>query len=152
MSLNIDITEALDRDIPALCGLLDILFLQEEEFSPDRDRQQRGLRLIIDDPESGVILVARYLQNVVGMVSLLFTVSTALGNRVGLLEDMIVRPDYRGQSIGSQLLMRAIETARQKGCKRITLLTDHDCLSAHKFYQRQGFAKSPMIPLRIFLD
>ncbi|MCD2449257.1 GNAT family N-acetyltransferase [Methylicorpusculum oleiharenae] len=152
MSSNIDITPALASDVPALCGLLEILFLQEEEFMPDRNAQQRGLRLIIDNPESGLIFVARSRQRVVGMVSLLFTVSTALGNRVGLLEDMIVVPDHRGQSIGSQLLMRVIETARQKGCKRITLLTDQDCLAAHNFYQSHGFAKSPMIPLRIFLN
>ncbi|MDO8940026.1 MAG: GNAT family N-acetyltransferase [Methylicorpusculum sp.] len=152
MNSNISITPALVSDIPALCGLLAILFSQEAEFTPDSDAQQRGLRLIIDNPESGLILVARSRLNLVGMVSLLFTVSTALGNRVGLLEDMVVMPDHRKQGIGSQLLMCAIETARQKGCKRITLLTDHDCFSAHHFYQSHGFTKSPMIPFRIFLD
>jgi hypothetical protein len=73
------IEPARAADIPALCQLLAVLFAQEAEFAPDPDAQRRGLARIIEHPETGTILVAREHGAAVGMVNLLFTVSTALG-------------------------------------------------------------------------
>ncbi len=145
------ITPANTSDIPALCALLDILFSQEAEFKPDHEAQSRGLAHIMSSPEIGLIIVARQDSQVVGMVNLLYTVSTALGDRVALLEDMVVSPDVRGAGVGSQLLEQAIQLARLNGCKRITLLTDRANESAQRFYQKHGFGFSAMIPLRLSL-
>lgn len=146
------ISPATSSDIPALCGLLDILFSGEMEFAPNHEAQSRGLARIIGNPEIGHVLAARQGNDVAGMVVLLYTVSTALGARVALLEDMVVSPSSRGSGVGSRLLENAIEFARLNGCKRITLLTDRVNESAQRFYQRHGFAFSPMIPLRLSLD
>lgn len=40
------ITRAKTEDIPDLCLLLETLFTQEAEFTPDEGRQQRGLHAI----------------------------------------------------------------------------------------------------------
>lgn len=144
----IAVDPATSADIPALCDLLILLFAQEADFVPDRARQERGLRLILDDPRVGAILVARAGGAVVGMVNLLFTVSTAEGARVMLLEDMIVRPDHRGHGVGLKLIEAAIARATAEGCARITLLTDEDNTQAQWFYGRAGFRRSAMIPMR----
>ncbi len=146
------ISPATSSDITALCVLLDMLFSQEAEFVPNHEAQRRGLARIIGNPEIGHILVARQGEEIIGMVSLLYTVSTALGARVALLEDMVVAPTSRGSGVGSQLLQYAIELARRNACKRITLLTDRINESAQRFYQSHGFALSPMIPMRLLLD
>lgn len=146
------ITPATIADIPALCKLLNELFMQEAEFKPDHAAQSRGLASIIEHPEIGSILVARRQDKIVGMVNLLYTVSTALGERVAILEDMVVAPAIRGSGIGSQLIERAIEHARCNGCRRITLLTDQTNQAAQRFYARHGFKASAMIPLRLTLD
>ncbi len=138
-------------DITELCDLLAILFSQEVEFKPDANAQAIGLRMIISNPETGIILVARHSGKIIGMVCLLFTVSTALGARVAILEDMLVLPTQRGLGIGSDLLNAAIVTARENGCKRITLLTDSSNEIAHKFYEKQGFTASEMLPFRLLL-
>ena len=145
------VTHATRNDIPELCELLDLLFTQEAEFQPDRAAQTRGLMQIIDNSEVGRILVARQGSDIVGMVNLLFTVSTALGARVALLEDMVVHSEFRGSGIGSALLQYAIAFARSVGCQRITLLTDRTNVPAQRFYQRHGFILSEMIPLRLSL-
>lgn len=145
------INTANASDIPALCELLNILFSQEADFNPDYEAQSRGLARIIDSPEVGLIIVARQEGQVVGMVNLLYTVSTALGGRVALLEDMVVSPDARGSGVGSRLLEQAIQSAKSEGCKRITLLTDKTNESAQRFYQKHGFGFSSMIPLRLSL-
>lgn len=146
------ITPANPSDIPVLCDLLGILFSQEADFKPNYEAQSRGLARIISSPEIGLILVARQDNQIIGMIKLLFTISTALGDRVALLEDMVVSPNARGSGVGSCLLEQAIQFARLKGCKRITLLTDSTNESAQRFYQKHGFGFSAMIPLRLSLS
>ncbi len=146
------ITPANTLDIPALCELLGILFSQEADFQPDHETQSRGLAQIISNPEVGVLLVARQNEQVLGMVNLLYTVSTALGGRVAILEDMVVLPGFRNSGLGSRLLEQAIQTAGLNGCKRITLLTDKVNESAQHFYQRHGFTASAMTPFRLVLN
>jgi len=146
------ITPAGQDDIPALCDLLGVLFSQEAEFKPDRHAQSIGLARIIDDPAVGQILVFRENGVPVGMVNLLYTMSTALGARVAMLEDMIVHPAARGRGVGSRLLEYAIGFAANAGCRRITLLTDATNLAAQRFYARHGFGHSTMIPMRRTLD
>ena len=145
------ITPATLNDIPVLCELLTVLFTQEAEFMPDNVAQTRGLARIIAHPELGCILVARQQDQTVGMINLLYTISTALGEKVALLEDMVVAESVRRQGVGSKLLTGAIEYARSQGCKRITLLTDQGNHSARRFYAKHGFKLSPMVPLRLVL-
>jgi GNAT superfamily N-acetyltransferase len=145
------IRTATGVDIPALCDLLCLLFNQEAEFQADAAAQAAGLRQIIDAPELGRILVLCDGETVVGMVNLLFTVSTALGGRVAILEDMVVRPERRGGGAGSQLLRAAIELCRSANCLRITLLTDRSNQGAQGFYARHGFTLSDMVPMRRLL-
>ena len=146
-----NVTQANNKDIPQLCELLELLFTQEIEFRPDPAAQAAGLRQVIDFPERGRILVLREGSVILGMVNLLFTVSTALGGRVAILEDMVVRPAQRGAGVGSTLLKAALDFARSAGCHRITLLTDGTNESAQRFYRRHGFNLSEMVPMRIVL-
>lgn len=143
---------ATQDDIPALCDLLAILFEQEAEFVPDRDKQSKGLSMLLENPQQGTILVSRETDRIVGMVSLLYGISTALGARVATLEDMVVLPDYRRQGIGEALIQHAIRTATQAGCQRITLLTDADNVVGQAFYRKQGFKASSMQPYRLTLS
>lgn len=143
------VTAATEEDIPALCGLLELLFSQEAEFRPDAGAQERGLREIIRFPERGRILVLRGGGRVAGMVNLLFSISTALGGPVAILEDMVLRADCRGGGLGSVLLKAGIRCALESGCLRITLLTDGDNEAARRFYRRHGFSDSGMAPMRL---
>ncbi|QAR32519.1 GNAT family N-acetyltransferase [Geovibrio thiophilus] len=146
-----EIVRAEMKDIPTLSRLLSYLFEQEAEFSPDTEAQEKGLRLIIDDPRTGDILIMRESGHAVGMVNLLYTVSTALGGKVAVLEDMVVAPEKRGTGTGKKLLGAAVEHAKKQGCMRITLLTDTVNEKAQRFYERHGFTISPMLPMRLLL-
>ena len=145
------IDKASPADIPALSELLSALFAQEEEFAPNPAAQAQGLAQIIQNPEVGVVLVARHGGQVLGMVGLLFTVSTALGGRVALLEDLVVSAEARNAGLGAELLAQAIAVARVQGCKRITLLTDRANEAAQRLYRKQGFVVSNMVPMRLAL-
>ena len=138
-------------DVIRCSELLGMLFSQEREFSPDLEAQSKGLAMIIDNPDAGVVFVYEVDGIIQGMVLLLFTISTALGKKVALLEDLIVTPDFRGKGVGLSLVQRGLECALDKGCGRVTLLTDHDNEAAHKMYRKCGFTKSDMVVFRVLL-
>src|SRR6516225_11922088 len=118
------IEPATMEDLPLLTELLMDLFSQESDFRPDYANQMRGLRLILEQPSRGRIFVLRSPSQILGMINLLFTISTAEGGFVVILEDLIINSKFRRQGMGSQLLRYAIDYAKQKSFLRITLLTD----------------------------
>jgi len=138
-------------DIPQLSQLLNSLFVQEIEFTPNEQAHRRALKTIISNPQIGHILVIKETNKVLGMVNILYTISTALGAKVGILEDMVILKEYRAQGLGVQLITFALEFAKENECKRLTLLTDADNTDAHKFYEKVGFSRSCMLPFRITL-
>lgn len=143
---------AKEEDIKSLSKLLKELFSLEKEFVPNEALQIKALETIIKDEEVGHIIVCEIENEIVAMVNLLYSISTALGNRVVILEDMIVSSKCRDKNIGSKLLDFAKEFAKSQGIKRITLLTDNDNFKAHNFYEKNGFKKSSMIVFRTFLN
>lgn len=140
------------QDLPQLADLLMDLFALDGEFQPNRTKQMRGLRLILEEPSRGRIFVLRHNGTILGMINLLFTLSTAEGGFVILLEDLIVHRDHRHHGFGDQLLQYAIQYARDKNFLRITLLTDRMNDEAQRFFKRHGFFESKMMPLRLLLS
>lgn len=135
-------------DVESLVVLLGQLFAQEVEFKPDPARQRRALRMILGSPSAGRILVAEAEGRVVGMVSLLASVSTALGGPVAWLEDMVVASEWRGRGLGKRLVKAALIEAKKRAWRRLSLLTDADNLKAHALYRGHGFVASPMRTFR----
>lgn len=138
-------------DLDDMCHLLSILFAQEIEFTPNVFAQKKGLQTILDTPSLGRLFVAKEEGLIIGMVNLLWSMSTALGEKVAWLEDVVVLPEYRSQGVGAALIAYVLNDAKESGCKRITLLTDRNNERAHIFYKRFGFEISTMQPMRVIL-
>src|SRR5467141_4951154 len=151
MSENVAIEPATEADLDELSKLLGELFAQEGDFRPDKDKQLRGLRLIFEQPSRGRVFVLRRNGAIVGMINLLFTISTAEGGFVILLEDLVVHNKYQGKGYGSKLLQHAIDFAKQKNFLRVTLLTDRPENVAQAFFRKHGFVDSSMIPMRLWV-
>src|SRR5438105_15861863 len=124
VSEKVVIDAVAEADLDEVSGMLGGLFAQESDFRPDKEKQLRGLRLIFEQPSRGRVFVLRRDGVIVGMINLRFTISTAEGGFVVLLEDLVVHKQYQGHGYGAKLLNHAIEFARQKNFLRITLLTD----------------------------
>jgi GNAT superfamily N-acetyltransferase len=151
MSAKVVIEPATEADLDELSKMLGELFAQESDFRPDKDRQMRGLRLIFEQPNRGRVFVLRRDGAIVGMINLLFTISTAEGGFVILLEDLVIHKEFQAHGYGSKLLQHAIDFARQKNFLRITLLTDRPENMAQEFFRRHGFVESSMIPMRLLI-
>ena len=145
------IEQATLEDLPQLTDLLFDLFTQEADFIPNRAKQMRGLRLILEQPNRGRIFVLRQNGMILGMINLLFTISTAEGGFVIMLEDVIVHRDFRGRGFGDKLVSHAIEYAKRKDFLRITLLTDRPEVESQALFKRYGFKESSMMPMRLLV-
>jgi GNAT superfamily N-acetyltransferase len=148
---HVVIEPATEADLDELSEMLGDLFAQEGDFRPDKERQLRGLRLIFEQPSRGRVFVLRRNGAIVGMINLLFTISTAEGGFVIVLEDLVVHKKYQGKGYGSRLLQHAMDFAKQKNFLRITLLTDRPENLAQEFFRHHGFVESSMIPMRLWI-
>src|SRR5438046_708278 len=148
---HVVVEPATAEDLDELSDLLGELFAQESDFRPNKDKQLRGLRLIFEQPNRGRVFVLRRDGAIVGMINLLFTISTAEGGFVVLLEDLVIHKQFQGHGYGSKLLQHAIDFAKQKNFLRITLLTDRPENIAQEFFRRHGFVESSMIPMRLWV-
>jgi GNAT superfamily N-acetyltransferase len=146
MPHHIDFATA--ADLPAMTDLLHELFTLESDFQPEREKQLRGLRAILDNPALGKLFVLRVDGKVAGMANALITVSTAEGGRVLLLEDVIVSREHRGGGLGRKLVEHVLDWAREQGMTRVTLLADRANQPALDFYRALGFENSHMTVLR----
>ena len=151
MSEKVVIEPATEADLDELSELLVDLFAHESDFRPNKEKQLRGLRLIFEQPNRGRVFVLRRDGAIVGMINLLFTISTAEGGFVVVLEDLVIHKKYQGKGYGKLLLEHAIEFCRQKNFLRITLLTDRPENVAQEFFRKHGFQESSMIPMRLLL-
>jgi len=143
--------EACREDLPQLVELLGMLFSQEADFSPDADKQARGLAAILDNPLIARIHVVREGGRVLGMLALMNSISTAEGGPAVWLEDLVLRPECRGRGLGRALLRHAIAVARAEGQLRISLLTDARNERAQALYASEGFDGSAMKTMRLKL-
>lgn len=149
---NIVYGEASGDDIPALVGLLAILFGIEKDFQPDISKQETGISLLINNTQTATIQVARnHANQVIGMVSAQLVISTAQGAPSAWVEDMVVDSAYRGQGIGKQLLQNALNWAKKNGATRAQLLVDIENSEALTYYQHLKWQATQLQARRVFL-
>ena len=58
------------------------------------------------------------------------------------VSSLITNEEDRGRGYGKQLLDHAVELAKKRGCKAVTLDSGLPRVQAHGFYERYGFEKS----------
>jgi GNAT superfamily N-acetyltransferase len=74
----------------------------------------------------------------VGFALYFYTFSTFLGKPTLFLEDLFVRPEYRGRGVGKSLLVRLAHIARQKHCGRMEWAVLNWNEPSIEFYKQLG--------------
>src|SRR5436190_13190735 len=100
----------------------------------DRVAADPNITLVVAEGEGGAVIGCLQLCILPGLSS--------QGTSRGLIEDVRVASQFRGQRIGGQLVQWAVAEARSRGCKLVELLTHHSRVDAQRFYERLGFARS----------
>jgi GNAT superfamily N-acetyltransferase len=131
-------------DVPAIVGLI-----AADQLGAGRDGVRTAEDLAaylgafeaIDHDPAHLLVVGQAGQDIVATLQLSFLPGLA---RRGALRAQIeaVRVDraYRSQGLGSALLTWAISESRRRGCALVQLTSDKSRATAHRFYERLGFA------------
>jgi GNAT superfamily N-acetyltransferase len=135
---------ARPTDREALVVLLAELFSLEADFTPDPERQRRGLALLLDGSPDRQVFVVEVRGRVAGMATVQVLISTAEGGPAGLVEDVVVAREHRGQGLGTRLLAEVEAWARARGLTRLQLLADRENLPALHFYEGAGWSPTQL--------
>lgn len=149
---GVTIAPASEADIPELIDLLAVLFSIEQDFSPDTDRQRRGLAALLASPTGHIAIARDTTSRAVGMATAQLLISTAEGAPSAWIEDVVVREDFRGRGLGRALLDAVLAWARSQGAVRAQLLADLDNAPALAFYERVGWRPTRLGARRLMLD
>jgi len=141
MKSGITIELAKVKDLSQMAKLLGVLFTIEKDFTIDFEKQLAGIEALYEQ-EGTDLLVAKYENSVIGMITMQRLISSAEGGFVGQIEDLVVYEEYRQMGVGSRLINKIRVIAQEHGYKRIQLAADVDNSHALAFYNRRGFNKT----------
>jgi glucosamine-phosphate N-acetyltransferase len=66
----------------------------------------------------------------------MFVLKRVRGGCSGLIEDVVVAADVRGQGVGRQIVDALVSVARERGCFKVSL---EAAGAAQSFYKASGF-------------
>ena len=146
------IRNATKSDLAVLCDLLAQLFSIEVDFEVNRDKQLKGLELLLQDSSRSRVFVAEVEGRLVAMCTLQLLVSTASGGQSAWIEDVIVDQGYRQQGIGTRLLNQVIVWCDENQVQRIQLLADDTNIPAQQFYKHENWQPTQLRAWRKNID
>jgi GNAT superfamily N-acetyltransferase len=122
-------------DLPQVIDLLQDVSV----YMPDVSDHEKILGRFFGQPHAyGCVAVTSDV--VVGFGSL-FTIDRIRGGRAGIIEDVVVRREFRGHGIGRLVIQNILQYAREKRCFKVTLeAVAHS--PAENFYLKSGFRRS----------
>ncbi len=133
------------EDFDAIVPLLQQLWpARPIDWKAARDIFERGLT-------SGrrAYLCACLGKKIIGFGTLMIRDCLWLQGDVGYICDLVVDQEHRGTGVGTALVERAVEIAKERRCRRVESDSGFHRVEAHRFYERRGFEKRAFLFSRI---
>jgi GNAT superfamily N-acetyltransferase len=116
--MEIEITAATTADVPLILELIRGL-AEYEKLSDQVTATEDKLRDTLFGARLGAeVLLARVGGECTGFALFFPNYSTFLAKPGVFLEDLYVKPEWRGKGVGKALLLRVAAIARERGCGR----------------------------------
>jgi ribosomal protein S18 acetylase RimI-like enzyme len=96
-------------------------------------------------------LVAELDRRIVGYIRLGFPTSLACNAHVRQIQGLAVADEARGRGVGRALIRAAVEEARRRGARRLTLRVLGHNTPARRLYEAEGFVVEGVLPEEFFL-
>jgi len=133
-----DIRTAKRNDLSELLALY--RYLNEDDPVLAEDDQLMMLwESILQDPGQNYLVAEADGRIVSSCVMVVIRNLTRGASPYALIENVVTHPNYRKRGIGTRLLKRAQEMARDMGCYKVMLLTGRK--EAIAFYENAGFVR-----------
>ena len=118
---------------------------------PSDDALLAMSRALIADPErEGVQLIAREPGGrAVGFATIFWTWSTLSAARIGIMNDLFVAADARGQGVAEALIEACVARCRERGAVQLAWQTALDNERAQAVYDRVGTRRERWLDLSL---
>jgi GNAT superfamily N-acetyltransferase len=147
---GLSIRPAARSDCADILAMIRELAEYEELANEVSASQSDLLETLFGDRPSAEVLVAEWQSKTAGFALFFSNYSTFLGRPGIYLEDLFVRPEFRGHGIGSALLSHLARLVVERKGGRLDWWVLHWNKPAIRFYERIGArAMSDWLPMRL---
>ncbi|ORZ01011.1 acyl-CoA N-acyltransferase [Syncephalastrum racemosum] len=146
MAGSIDIRPATPADVPLILSFIKQLAEYEKLLHEVVATEELLLQNLFGERRHAEVIFAYYKKSEeeeavpAGMALFFHNFSTFLGRPGLYLEDLFVKPEFRGCGIGKRLLIQLAAIAKERQCGRYEWVVLDWNESAQKFYQSLGAA------------
>jgi len=132
--MDVTLRKATEDDFPAIMGLIRELAI----FENGLERVKNTVEQMQEERDFFHCYLAEKDGEAVGMALYFFAYYTWVGKTL-YLDDLYVKEKYRGNKIGSLLMQKMMDVAKEEKCKRLRLQVLHWNDKAIEFYKKSGF-------------
>ncbi|HLM61395.1 MAG TPA: GNAT family N-acetyltransferase [Pyrinomonadaceae bacterium] len=151
--MKLTFRQATREDLPEIVRMLadDFLGARRERYeTPLPVSYIKAFEEIVAD-KNNELIVAETNGEIVGTLQITFTPSISFqGGKRATVESVRVDQKYRGQGIGKELMLWAVNRARKENCFAVQLTTNAERKDSHRFYENLGF-KDTHLGMKLYL-
>lgn len=137
MNQEFKIRNATKEDVPLILQLIKEI-AEYERLSQEVIATEEILMKSLFEEKSAHVVIGEQGNHTVGYALYFYNFSTFLGKKGLYLEDLFVRPEYRGHGYGKKLLLHLVNIAKERNCGRMEWSVLDWNTPAIEFYKALG--------------
>lgn len=138
MKDKLKIRQAEKKDISSILSMIKELAEYEKLLHKVETTEQAFVEVVFGENKFVEVLIAEYDNKICGQTIFFKNFSTFVGKPGYYIEDLYVKPEYRGKGIGKALLNAVIDKAKENNFGRVEWVVLDWNVSAIEFYKNRG--------------
>lgn len=130
-------------DAEAVAGAVKQLLLELGATPPPAVAMAQATRELLHDPGLGTVVLAEVNGALMGVLSASWQTAIHVPGRYGLIQDLWVHPEWRGQAVGAGLLAGLLDRASESGVTQLEVGLPKESFpglgGTRAFYAANGF-------------
>jgi GNAT superfamily N-acetyltransferase len=116
---KIKLRNATIEDIPLILDFIKELAVYEKLIDQVKATEENLKESLFGEQKFAEVIIAEFDGKPAGQALFFYNFSTFLGKPGIYLEDLYVRPAFRGKGLGKTLLLKVIDIAKKRKCGRV---------------------------------
>lgn len=136
--MDITFRDADRSSIETIVGLM-VDYYAYDRIPFDRGAARSSLDQLVSDRDRGMAWVILSGEEAIGYCVLTLGFSIEFHGRIAVIDELFLRPSFRGNGIGRRALAFLKEASRSLGAAAVRLEVERKNIGAHGLYRAEGF-------------